>query len=174
MEIADIVVVNKADGVLLPAAQRAMAEVKAALSLMPRRNKNYKNHDGNSCHRETKVLLCSAEKNSGIDDIYQAIYDIRDSLEEGKGNGNKEYGSGLSLRRREQRQRLLWSSVHDTIMKMVRNHSMAMSKGHELEDLVMRGVLPARAAADELVDEVLKRHLKIDQKGYDRRSNEIT
>jgi LAO/AO transport system ATPase len=57
MEVADAIVINKAD---LPGADQAIAQVRAALGLMP----------GN---RQVPVILVSAKTGQGIDELTQAI-----------------------------------------------------------------------------------------------------
>ena len=70
MELADIIVVNKNDGDLAASATRTAADyANAAHFLRPR-----------TAHWETKVLLCSALLNQGVDEIWATIMAHREAL----------------------------------------------------------------------------------------------
>lgn len=59
MELADIVVVNKADGALLPSARDSAGHYMRALSLMPRKMPEW----------DCPVVLCSALQKEGLDTL---------------------------------------------------------------------------------------------------------
>lgn len=63
MEMADTIVINKADGDNKKAAQKAKTEFVRALHLYPQKESEWK----------PKVTLCSALQNEGIDDVWQII-----------------------------------------------------------------------------------------------------
>jgi LAO/AO transport system kinase len=63
MELADLIVVNKADGDLLPAAQRAAADLKNAVHLMRPKRPGW----------EVSVLLASSVESAGIDEAWASI-----------------------------------------------------------------------------------------------------
>ncbi len=63
VEMADIVVVNKADGEYLNAATQAQNFYRHALHLFPAKIKNW----------EVPVLTCSAQNNTGIDKVLKTI-----------------------------------------------------------------------------------------------------
>lgn len=63
MEMADAIVINKADGTNLKAAQLAQAEFNRALHLYPPKDSGW----------EPKTLVCSALENKGIDEIWNLI-----------------------------------------------------------------------------------------------------
>jgi LAO/AO transport system kinase len=70
MEIADIVVVNKADGPLLPVAARTRADYQAALRLMRARPEDAPGYPA--------VLTASAAEGRGLDEVWQAIRGLAD------------------------------------------------------------------------------------------------
>ena len=70
MELADVVVVNKADGDLLPAAQRAAADLRNAVHLMRPKRPGW----------DVAVLLASATEGSGVAEAWTAITDAVDRL----------------------------------------------------------------------------------------------
>lgn len=63
MEMADTIVINKADGDNKKAAQKAKTEFVRALHLYPQKESEW----------IPKVTLCSALKNEGIDDVWQIV-----------------------------------------------------------------------------------------------------
>lgn len=70
METADIVLVNKADGALLPAARRTQADYRAALHLMRARPGDPPGHP--------VVLTASAAERRGMAEVWQAVRDLAD------------------------------------------------------------------------------------------------
>jgi len=70
VELADMVVVNKADGERLPLAQRTQQEYRRALHLFPPR----------SSGQTTKVLLTSATEGIGIPELWSEIMAYRDAV----------------------------------------------------------------------------------------------
>ncbi len=63
MELADIVVVNKADGALLPSARESAGHYMRALSLMPRKMPDW----------DCPVVLCSSLQKEGLEALDQHI-----------------------------------------------------------------------------------------------------
>lgn len=72
MELADLVVVNKADGDFIKKAQLAAGDYKGALHLTRKKYPNY----------ETAVLTCSALENTGINTVWDEILAYIQSLKE--------------------------------------------------------------------------------------------
>lgn len=70
MEMADCIVINKADGDNLKAAKMAKNEFARALHLYPKKESGWK----------TKTLLASALKNEGIEKIYDVIEEYIDLM----------------------------------------------------------------------------------------------
>ena len=65
MEIADLIVVNKADGALKPVAEATRTEYAGALHLMRPRQADPKGYP--------KALTCSATTGDGLDEVWDAI-----------------------------------------------------------------------------------------------------
>lgn len=68
MEMADAIVINKADGENLKPAKQARAEFRRALHLYPEKDSGW----------QPKVLLCSALNRTGIEDVWQLIQSYED------------------------------------------------------------------------------------------------
>jgi LAO/AO transport system kinase len=128
MELADIVVVTKADGALAPAARQAATDYQRALHLMrPKHTVS-----------QPTVLLCSAVTGEGVDDAWRAITDLHTRLA----------GSGeLERRRRDQARGWFWAEVRGRLVEQV----MADPRTPELEDKVARGEMSPSAAAQQLL-----------------------
>ena len=100
MEIADLVVINKAD--LDPdAATRARAQITSALRILSQHgNPEHAHHDASHWHAE--VLQLSALKNQGIEDFWQTVTRFR-SLQERDGR--------LQKRRKHQALAWMWERI---------------------------------------------------------------
>lgn len=97
MELADLIVVNKADGDHIPAAKRARGDYRHALRMLPPSTPGW----------ETPVLIASATEKTGLAEIWQTIEEHRALLE----------NSGL-LQERRLRQQLRWlnSMIEEAVL----------------------------------------------------------
>ena len=127
MELADLVVVNKADGSLLPAARHAAAEHRHALHL----------HRPRSASWSPEVLLCSAATGEGIDEVLVAI-DRHHQVLAASGE--------LERLRAEQAGGWLWADVADRLVDALR----ASPEGRAAEAEVSAGRLAPSVAAARL------------------------
>ena len=133
MELADAVVVNKADGDNVLAAERARVEYEHALHLMKHPAPGW----------SPPVLSCSALTRAGIERIWEAVEDFHGRM---TGNG------WMQQKRREQA--LSW--MHEHIRHALQEHFLA----HEgvaallpmLERKVAAGELPALLASQRLLE----------------------
>ena len=136
MEIADLLVVNKADGDLKAAAKRTAQDYKAALRLMRPNSPNW----------TPEVLQCSALEESGIAEVWQAIGRYREAVT----------ASGeLQRRRSEQAKAWMWSEVRETLDSALRSHPGVRSKVAELEAKVAAGKATPSQAAQRLLSAFL-------------------
>ena len=127
MELADLVVVNKADGALLPAARRAATEHRHALHL----------HRPRSPAWSPEVLLCSSATGEGIDEVWATVERHRDAL---------ATAGELDRRRSEQSAGWLWSDVGDRLVDALRSSDA----GRIAETEVAAGRLAPSVAAARL------------------------
>ncbi|MFA9400714.1 MAG: methylmalonyl Co-A mutase-associated GTPase MeaB [Acidobacteriota bacterium] len=97
MELADLVVVNKADGDRIPAAKRARGDYRHALRMLPPSTEGW----------ETPVLIASAAEGTGLAEIWEAIEAHRKLLEQ---------SGQLTERRLRQRQRWLESMIEEAAL----------------------------------------------------------
>jgi LAO/AO transport system kinase len=136
MEMADLLVVNKADGDMKPAAKRTAHDYGAALRLLRPSSPNW----------TPEVLQCSALEESGIAEVWQAISRYRE----------KKTASGeLKYRRVEQAKAWMWSEVSETLESALRHHKGVRSKVAALEAKVAKGEATPSQAAHRLLSAFL-------------------
>ena len=130
MELAELVVVTKADGDLLPAAQRAAGDLRHALHLMRPLHESW----------TPTVLSTSAQEKAGIAEVWTAVQDHRRTLEQ---------AGDLGPLRSEQLRRWLWTELREGLVD--RFMATAGPRLAQAERDVAAGrVLPTVAAADLL------------------------
>jgi LAO/AO transport system kinase len=138
LELADALVVNKADGEQAAAAARTRAEHAQALELLR----------SPSPYWRPRVLCASALTGAGIDEVWEAILAHRRALE--------THGA-LRARRREQARAWLWSLVDEGLMRTFRADPAVSVRIPELERAVEAQALTPDAAARELL-ELFRKH----------------
>ena len=138
MELADLILINKADDDLVTMADTSASEYRHALQLLRPR----------SSHWSVEVQTCSARDSVGIDAAWNVMTQHQEALE----------GSGeLATIRSGQARTWLWSEVQDRLIADLRNK---YGTGHlisELENAVSEGRMPATTAAEKLLDNYLNR-----------------
>ena len=132
VELADLVVVTKADGAWEAAARRAAMEYTSALTLLEARGR--------------EVLTCSALEGRGIEEIWQAIERRR---------GRPGMGDALAARRREQARAALWAEIDADVRTRLRGHPRAAALLAKLEPEVGAGAVTTGAAARAVLDALL-------------------
>ena len=135
MELADLVIINKADGDLKKAATRAASDYKAALHLMRPKVPCW----------TAGVVLASAMKGLGLDEVWEKVQAFETAM--------KDTGE-LDKMRESQAQAWMWSEIHDQLMAEFQNSHPDRLK--EMEQAVRKGTLPPTAAARELLKDFLK------------------
>ncbi|MCC7166697.1 MAG: methylmalonyl Co-A mutase-associated GTPase MeaB [Rhodospirillales bacterium] len=132
VELADLVIVNKADGDLKPAAERARRDYENALHLL------------RPAHPEWRVpvLLASALEGLGIDAVWQAV-----------GHHRQAIGAALRARRRAHQARAwMWNEIEEILAERFRAHAGVSARLAQLEAEVEAGRLAPTAAARTLLD----------------------
>jgi LAO/AO transport system kinase len=133
IELADLVVVNKADGDLEAEAKNVAAAYQSALRLVRARTVEW----------EPRVLLVSALENRGIEALWQVVDEFRTTLAS---------AGGFDHRRAAQAQEWMWSEVSDTLLESVRHDEATAALAADLELSVASGTLSPTAAARRLLD----------------------
>lgn len=136
MELADLVVVTKADGALVPAANRAAADLRLALHLMRPKTPAWR----------PQVLTASAVAGAGLDQVWGAIQGFRAAMA----------GAGeLDRLRRGQASRALWREVQDGLADALRRHPGVAALAAQLEARVSAGEITPGVAAERLLERFL-------------------
>ena len=132
MELADLILVNKADGELMNAARRAAADYRMALSLFPNRSPNWK----------VAVKLCSALSGTGIPEAWDTVKSYRSAL---------STSGEISSRRASQARAWMWTEVADSLMTALKTHPEIRRCLPEMEGAVTTGRLPPVTAAQQML-----------------------
>jgi LAO/AO transport system kinase len=132
MELADLVVVNKADGDLAPAAGRARADYEHALHLMRPRWTAW----------TPAVVSTSALERTGIDELWARIEDFRSTLTE---------SGELARNRADQAVAWLWSEVRDALVERFQADPAVQAELADLEQAVAAGERSVASAARRLL-----------------------
>jgi LAO/AO transport system kinase len=144
VELADLILINKADDNLVKLAGQAAAEYRNALRLLHPRAANWK----------VEVECCSARDGTGIAEAWQIVLCHHEMLE----------STGLLDRRRaEQARDWMWSDVNDDLVAALRNDPAVMKQIPILEAAASEGRIPPTVAARQLLDIFLKRHNQCDK-----------
>ncbi|EGJ10621.1 MULTISPECIES: methylmalonyl Co-A mutase-associated GTPase MeaB [Rubrivivax] len=131
MELADLVVINKAD--LDPdAATRARAQITSALRFL-----------GPHAAAPAQVLQLSALKGSGLDEFWAAV----------SGFNERQRTSGrLAARRRAQDEAWMWDRIEAGLRQRFKQHPAVRDALPAITDDVLSGRLAASVAARRLLD----------------------
>jgi len=137
VELADILIVNKADGDLIPVATRAEAEYSSALKLLRPKSENW----------TPKVLMCSSKTNTKIDIVWETMVKFKDIMQK-----KSEY----QLKRAQQRKSWMWKMVKQELIDAFQNHPRTKQLIPFIEKEVLAGLISPTKAADRLLSEFLK------------------
>jgi LAO/AO transport system kinase len=141
MELADLVLINKAD-LDRDAALRAQAHIRSALRLVGLQGRPERAaHD--PTHWQPQVLLVSALTGEGLAEFWQVVHRFR-TLAEGSGQ--------LAARRRQQDQAWMWERVDAGLKARFRSHPAVRSALPDLSAKVHAGTLAASVAARRLLE----------------------
>lgn len=132
IELADLIVVNKADGEMEKAAGRSAADYQNALQFVRSRHDDWK----------VPVQTCSALTGGNIVEVWSTILEFhRDMRARG----------AITARRAEQARSWMWSEAGESLLDEVRGHPEVVGQVESLERDVMAGKLPATVAAAKLL-----------------------
>jgi LAO/AO transport system kinase len=126
MELADLVVVNKADGERVGAATATASDYASALHLVRPRHSRW----------EPRVLQCSALLGEGIDEVWGAVEAF-----------NLALGEDLRAFRSSQARDAMWTELSEALLEAVRGDPGVAPLARTLQDEVVAGELTPGAAA---------------------------
>ncbi|MBP6764232.1 MAG: methylmalonyl Co-A mutase-associated GTPase MeaB [Rubrivivax sp.] len=131
MELADLVVINKAD-IDPAAATRARAQITSALRFL-----------GPHAHAATQVLQLSALKSTGLPEFWKVVQDFRAA---------QQSSGRLAQRRQQQDQSWMWERIEAGLRQRFRQHPAVVQALPALTQDVLAGRVAASVAARRLLD----------------------
>ncbi|HEY5774455.1 MAG TPA: methylmalonyl Co-A mutase-associated GTPase MeaB [Xanthomonadales bacterium] len=138
MELADLILINKADGEMQALAGRSAAEYRSALRLLHPRSANWK----------VEVRTCSARDGAGISDVWDLVLKHR-SVHEASGE--------LKTRRAAQARDWMWSEVSENLLATLQSDPGVRDQIPLLEAAASEGRIPPTIAARQLLELFLAR-----------------
>jgi LAO/AO transport system kinase len=139
MELADLILINKADDDLLALADRATAEYRNALRLLQPRSANWK----------VEVQTCSARDGTGIAETWEVALRHREML---------DTSGEFTARRAAQAQDWMWSEVNENLISALQSDPQVRKLIPALETAASKGRIPPTIAARQLLEAFLNRH----------------
>jgi len=135
VELADAIVINKADGDNLNLAKITMREYQQAIHYLNNATEGW----------ETKILLASALKNIGVKEVWEIIQEFK----------GKTFESGVfQVRRREQTLEWFYSLIKETLLNSFFQNPKVVKILPELEEKIFAGRLTPTLAVEQLMGEV--------------------
>ncbi|BBX70467.1 methylmalonyl Co-A mutase-associated GTPase MeaB [Mycolicibacterium psychrotolerans] len=135
LELADVVVVNKADGEHAVEAKAAARELAGAIRLLYPRETLWR----------PPVLTMSALEGTGLHELWDVVLEHRRVLTE---------AGEFEARRRTQQVDWMWSMVRDTVLDRVLSSAGVRAVRADVERRVRDGELTPALAAQEILDAV--------------------
>jgi len=132
LEIADMIVVNKADADNEIRAKQAAIHYRNALHIMQQRSPNWL----------PPVEMCSALKNIGIDEVWTRLAEYRTKL-----SASGEFDE----KRRDQRRKAMWSMLQDRLMTDLKTHPAVVAELPRIHDDLHDGRLTVTLAVEKLL-----------------------
>jgi LAO/AO transport system kinase len=132
VELADLILINKADDNLVKLASQAAAEYRNALRLLHPRSANW----------SVKVECCSARDGAGIAEAWEVVLKHHEMLES---------TDLLNRRRAEQARDWMWSDINDDLVAALRGDPEVRKQIPVLEAAASEGRIPPTVAARQLL-----------------------
>jgi LAO/AO transport system kinase len=138
MELADLIVVNKADGDLLPAANRAASDLRRAVHLLRPKREGW----------DVEVLLASATEGTGIPEVWDHLTAGADRL---------RASGAFDAARADQAVAWMWSEVREGLLDAFLADREVQAELRESEDQIRAGLRSPTSAAQALLERLRSR-----------------
>ena len=132
LEMADGLLINKADGSNRERAAKARQEMEAALRIMLPPSSNW----------QPPVLTCSSLEGQGVSEVWQMVLRHRHTMQE---------SGELARRRHEQDVEWMWSLVHQELRRRFEENTSVQDRLEVISSQVSKGTLSPLQAAEELL-----------------------
>lgn len=136
VELADMIVVNKADGDLLAQAKRVQSDYAAALRML-------RPSSAEETAWRPQVALCSALHGAGIGELWDSVSQFSALMRQ---------SGALERTRAQQAKRWMWKEVRETLLERFCTSPRVIRLIAECEDQVSGGALTATQAAQRLLE----------------------
>ena len=133
MELADLILVNKADGDQVALAARTMGDYRSAVQFLASRFDEW----------QTPVMTCSSLNNEGITEIWAQVDAFKKVLSE---------TGRLQQCRAEQAKAWMWSEMTESLVTDLKADQRIKSLVPDIESAVLAGELPATVAAQRVLN----------------------
>ena len=140
MELADLLLINKADGDLVSMARHSAADYRAALTLLHPRTRGWR----------VPVETCSSLNGEGIAAVWALIEQFMTFVSS---------GGALDRRRATQARSWMWSEIAEGLMFRFKQDPAVSSRIEKMEAKVISHRLPPALAATELLEIFLKKEV---------------
>ncbi len=132
LELADLLVVNKADGDRKPLARQAARDLSAALRILQPDEGAW----------TTRVLTASSVDRTGLEAVWHAITDHRHTL---------EADGSFQTKRARQQVNWMWAQLEDRLLQLLRQHPAVAQALPTIEADVQTARRPPTTAAEDLL-----------------------
>ncbi|MDA7577645.1 MAG: methylmalonyl Co-A mutase-associated GTPase MeaB [SAR92 clade bacterium] len=133
MELADLILVNKADGDQVALAARTMGDYRSAVQFLASRFDDW----------QTPVMSCSSINDEGIVEVWGQVDAFKKILSE---------TGQLQQRRAEQAKAWMWSEMTESLVADLKADERIRSLVPDIESAVLAGELPATVAAQRVLN----------------------
>lgn len=138
VELADLILVNKADGDLQLAAERSVADYRKATAFMAPREDQWR----------VPVEAYSALSSAGVDSVWDIVSSYRATRE----------AAGLFTKNRSRQSiNWMWAEINGGLVERLRADPQVNARVVELETAVRQNQLSPTSAADTLIDTFIRR-----------------
>ena len=133
VELADLILVNKADGNMELTAEQSVTDYRKALMFMHPRSANW----------EVPVEACSALKGEQTEHIWKTIQRFQSS---------RNSAGLIDTNRAAQAKNWMWNEIRNGLVERLKANPDVAARVKELEQAVITNKLSPTSAADELMD----------------------
>jgi len=134
VELADMIIINKADGDKLKLAKRTKLDYHQAVRIL-----------GQSTKFENKVVLCSALEKTGLDTIWNEIINITQ---------RENYVSSLEENRKKQEEYWVDKTFRNTIIDYISSNPKIKAKIVDLKSKILNNEISTELALSDLLDSI--------------------
>ena len=133
IELADALVINKADGDTINIAQKTKSQYESALKLLVSHS-----------FWKQQVITCSAIESKNIDKVWNMVCEFQQT---------SKSGGFFQKRRAQQSTDWMWSLIRDSIETKLKNHPELTELIPKLEEMVTKELKTPQMAASEVIKE---------------------